>query len=34
MEIMFECLREVWDRRCRAFLKKIVRLVLDAFKCH
>jgi hypothetical protein len=32
--IMFEYLREFWDRRQSAFLKKIVGLVLDALKCH
>ena len=33
-EIMFECFREFWDRGRSAFLRKIVGLVLDAFKCH
>jgi hypothetical protein len=33
-DIMFECLKEFWDRRRSAFLKKIIGLLLDAFKCH
>jgi hypothetical protein len=32
-EIMIECLREFWGKRQGAFLKRIVGLVLDAFKC-